>query len=196
MKLIAHRVNKVEDLIKLPHEYGVEIDLRDTVDGRIHVSHDPFSIGEDFEYYLQHHKHGTIVLNIKSERIELKVLEMLRKYGKTDYFFLDSSFPMIHLLTMNGEKQIALRFSEFEGIDTLVTMQNKVNWVWVDCFTKLPIDFNIFTKLKSMNYSLCMVSPELQGREQDILNYKKYLLKSNIVFDAICTKRHNIPIWS
>src|ERR1043165_5888963 len=115
MKFIAHRINRVEDLVNLPHEYGAEVDLRDSPDGSIHISHDPFVQGEDFENYLAHYQHGTLILNIKSERIEPKVLELLEKYSKTDYFFLDSSFPMINLLSAKGEKKIALRFSEYEA---------------------------------------------------------------------------------
>ena len=47
MEFIAHRINKLEELETLPKEYGVEIDLRDNVDGKI--NHDPFILGEDFE---------------------------------------------------------------------------------------------------------------------------------------------------
>lgn len=195
MKYIAHRINNLYDLNKLPFEFGVELDLRDTANGRIHISHDPFIVGEDFENYLKHYQHGTIILNIKSERIEFKVLELLKKYDKSDYIFLDSSFPMIYLLSEKGEKNIALRFSEFEGMDNLISMQNKVNWVWVDCFTRLPIDQVIFKQLKELNYNLCLVSPELQGREQDISSYKKYLKENGILFDAICTKSYNIQNW-
>ena len=71
-----------------------------------------------FEEYLKHYDHGTMILNIKSERIEFRVLELLKKYKVEKYFFLDSSFPMIYLLSEQGEKNIALRFSEFEGLDT------------------------------------------------------------------------------
>lgn len=196
MKYIAHRINKAEDLKKLPHEYGVEIDLRDSAEGKIHLSHDPFTIGEDFDEYLKHYRHGLMILNIKSERIEHRVLQLLQKHKISDYFFLDSSFPMIYLLSNTGEKNIALRFSEFEGIDTLVNMKGKVKWVWVDCFTKLPIDFKIFSDLKKLDYNLCLVSPELQGRENDMANYKKYLEENKIEFDAICTKSYNLQNWA
>ena len=48
--------------------------------------------------------------------IELKVLELLKKYNIKHYFFLDSSFPMIHKLSKGGEKNIAIDFPEFEGM--------------------------------------------------------------------------------
>lgn len=194
MQYIAHRINTIEELKKVPNNFGVELDLRDFED-RLILQHDPFTDGEDFEEYLKYYNHGLMILNIKSERIEHKVLELVKKYKLRDYFFLDSSFPMIFLLSKEGEKNIALRFSELEGLDTILSMKGKVEWVWVDCFTKLPIDQKSFQVLKEAGFQLCLVSPELQKRESDIEVYNDYLKRENIVFDAICTKLHNIPRW-
>ena len=192
---IAHRINTKAELADLSEEFGVEIDLRDTTDGRVHISHDPFQLGEDFENYLDSYRHGTMILNIKSERIEHKVLALLSKHPHIEYFFLDSSFPMIKLLSEEGERNMALRFSEFEGMDTLKTMQGRVDWVWIDCFSRLPIDAKIYKEIKGMNYKTCLVSPELQARPKDLEAYKKYLAEQGIVFDAICTKSYNIEVW-
>lgn len=194
MELISHRLNKKEDLAQLPEKYGVEIDLRDEK-GELILSHDPFTEGELFESYLQNYKHGTMILNIKSERIEHRVLELIQKYQIKSYFFLDSSFPMIHLLSNAGEQNIALRFSEFEGMDTLRAMAGKVKWVWVDCFTVFPLNKSIYDEMKALGYKLCMVSPELQGREEEILKYRAFCIEENIHFDAICTKEKNFVKW-
>lgn len=35
MEFIAHRINTVKELRKPPPEYGVELDLRDSLDGSI-----------------------------------------------------------------------------------------------------------------------------------------------------------------
>ena len=61
-------------------------------------------------------------------------------------------------------------------------MAGKVDWVWVDCFSRLPITLKITRLLKSLNYRLCLVSPDLQ--RQDLLaeihiNY--FLTEKNIV---------------
>lgn len=80
------------ELRELPTEYGVELDLRDDLNGRIYIQHNPFEAGEDFGDYLKEYHHGTMILNVKSERIELKILKMLPKYDVKSYFFLDSSF--------------------------------------------------------------------------------------------------------
>lgn len=195
MEFIAHRVNTIQELDGISTKYGVELDLRDSLTGRIYIQHNPFEPGEDFEEYLRHYKHGTMILNVKSERIELKIQELLKKYHIEKYFFLDSSFPMIKLLSDQGEEKIALRFSEYEGLDTVAAMQGKVRWVWVDCFSKLPLDSDIFNNIKKMGYKVCIVSPELQGQPEKIEEYKAQLETYNICPEAICTKAYNISKW-
>ena len=195
MEFISHRVNTVNDLKNTPIEFGVELDLRDNIDGSIYINHDPFVLGENFEDYLRYYQHGTMILNIKSERIEYKVLDLLKKYNIEKYFFLDSSFPMIKALTDQGESNVALRYSEFEGIDTTKLMSGRAEWVWVDCFNSFPLVESIYLKLKDMGYNLCFVSPELQGQPEKVEEYADNIKKRNINFDAICTKLYNIDGW-
>jgi len=194
MKFIAHRINTLRQLEDVPPEFGVEIDIRDHGDNLI-LQHDPYVVGEDLEPFLAAYHHGTLILNIKSERVEFRVLELLNRFGISDYFFLDSSFPMIHLLSGQGERRIALRYSELEGLDTILAMRGRVDWVWVDCFTRLPIDQDSYSTLKAAGFKLCLVSPELQGRPEDIEPYRKDLEGCGILFDAICTKLHNVNRW-
>jgi hypothetical protein len=195
MHFIAHRVNTIKDLLNTPVEYGVEVDLRDFSE-KIILQHDPFKDGESFEEYLNNYNHGTMILNIKSEGIETRVLKLIKQYNIKNYFFLDCSFPMINLLISKGEKNIALRFSEFEGMDTICHMSQKVDWIWVDCFSKLPITPENYKTIKNLNYKLCLVSPELQNQDLKLELYKNYLQKKNIIFDAICTKSYNITRWT
>lgn len=198
IEYIAHRVNTIAELREVPREYGVELDLRDDLTGRIYIQHNPFEDGEDFDSYAQEYadKHdGIMILNVKSERIEHKILEIINKYRIKRYFFLDSSFPMIKLLSDLGEKKIAIRFSEYEGMDTVRAMAGRIDWVWVDTFTLLPINHKLYMEIKQLGYKLCLVSPELQGQKEKIQLYKQKLKDMNIIFDAICTKKNNISEW-
>ena len=102
---------------------------------------------------------------------------------------------MIKLLTDMGVKQVALRFSELEGLDTIRNMAGRARWVWVDCFTKVPIDRESYEELKTLGYKLCFVSPELEGQEEKISEYRKYIEEQGIVFDAICTKSYHVKDW-
>lgn len=186
---IAHRINTVEQLKNVPAEYGVEIDLRDRGD-RLILQHDPFKDGEDFEAWLAHYRHRLIILNVKSERIEHRVLELVQKFRVADYFFLDSSFPMIRLLVKQGEKKIAVRFSEFEPIENCLALAGQVEWVWVDCFTKMPLDARSYSRLRE-HFKFCAVSPELQGRAvETIPAYAAEL--APYPMDAVCTKRPDV----
>ena len=195
MEYIAHRINTVAELKELPTEYGVELDLRDDLNGKIYIQHNPFESGEDFEEYLKNYHHGTMILNVKSERIELKILEMLPNYDVKSYFFLDSSFPMIYLLSNQGEKNVALRVSEMEGLDTPRNMAGRVNWIWVDCFTKIPIGKKEADELKALGYKICFVSPELEGQPEKLEEYAKRFNKEKIAVDAICSKANQIDKW-
>lgn len=189
-ELIAHRVNTLEQLRQTPSELGVELDLRDR-GGRLILQHEPFSNGEDFAPYLQEYQHGTMILNVKSERIEHRVLEELQGAGTVrDYFFLDCSFPMIRTLVEQGEHRIAVRFSELEPIEGPLSLAGEVDWVWVDCFTRLPLDDETYPRLKA-HFKICIVSPELQGYPLDrIAEFARQMRGYEI--DAVCTKRPDL----
>lgn len=189
MQYIAHRINTIAQLQQVPVEYGVELDLRDRGE-RLILQHDPFGDGEDFEEYLKHYRHGLMILNIKSERIEHRVLEAVRAAGVSNYFLLDSSFPMIRSLVQAGERRIAVRFSEYEPVESALALAGQVDWVWVDCFTRQPLDDRTYKLLKT-HFKLCAVSPELQGRDvATIADYRRQLAAYPV--DAVCTKRPDL----
>ena len=169
-EFIAHRINTTAELEDIDKQFGVELDLRDDhKTGKLILSHDPFTDGEYFEDYLKKYKHNTMILNIKSERIELECLKLIEKYensknnndsennnyennkenDKLKYFFLDSSFPMIYLLNKEYNNQnIACRFSEYEPINQFLEIRDKVKYLWVDCFTKFPLTPEIYKTIK------------------------------------------------
>jgi len=195
MLYCCHRINNINELKCISYEYGIEVDLRDDVQGNIHLSHDPFLQGENFDDFLKHYQHSFIILNIKSERIEYRVLELLKKYNIQEYFLLDSSFPMIYKLSQEGETKIAIRFSDYEDINTVLNMKDNIEWVWIDCFTKNPLDKTNYDLLKLAGFKLCFVSPELQNQSNKIKEYKHFFEKENIILDMICTKSYNIEKW-
>ncbi len=194
MQFIAHRINTLAQLEDIPPQFGVELDLRDFGTELI-LEHDPLKGGESFEDYLKSYRHNTMIVNVKSERVELKALELLKAHGIANFFFLDSSFPMIINLSRQGETRSAIRYSEFEGMDTVFAVKDRVQWIWVDCFSFLPLKRTSYQKLRSTGLKLCLVSPELQGRPDDIPVYAQQMLREDIEFNAICTKVYNIAKW-
>jgi hypothetical protein len=196
MEIIYHRINTLKELEEIPNNAGVEIDIRDFQNNLI-LQHDPFIGGELLEPFLKKFgdRKGNLILNIKSERIEFKIKELLEKYKIENYFFLDSSFPMIVNLLNQNETKIAIRYSEYEKEDTILNLAGKIDWIWIDCFSKIPGDSSIYKKFKKLGFKLCFVSPELQGQSNKIKEYKDYFIENNIQIDAVCSKLINSSEW-
>lgn len=194
MLKIIHRINKIKDQKKIPREYGVEIDIR-TYNKKLILNHEPFKAGDLLDEYLSNFDHAFIVLEVKEEGIEKKVIEICKKYNIKNYFLLSVSFPFIYLLSKEGIKKIAIRYSEFEDINTCLAMKNKVEWVWIDTFTKLPLDKESYIKLKNANFKICLVSPERWNRPKDIKNYVDYFVTNNIKIDAVMTSIRYSHNW-
>lgn len=189
MLFIRHRINTAQDLKTVPESMGIELDLRDEK-GALILQHDPFKTGEKFEDFLKNYKHACLILNIKTEGIEEAVLDLVKKYKVRDYFFLDVSFPAAMKLIRAGEKKIAVRFSEYEPLEQCLSLKGKADWVWVDCFTRLPLDAASYAALKP-HFKICIVSPELQQHPKEkIAEFKQQLagLKKYGPIDAVCTK--------
>lgn len=182
MLIINHRVNTIKKLIDTPEKFGVEVDIRAYKD-KLVLHHEPFVEGENFEDFLKHYHHKFIILNVKCEGIETEVIKLMDRYNIHDYFLLDVSFPFIIKLIEQGEKKIAVRFSEFESIETCLNLKGKADWVFIDNLTHLPVENNSFQKLKE-KFKLCIVSPELLNRNE--LEKTKEKLKENPV-DAVLT---------
>jgi hypothetical protein len=194
---VAHRINTIEQLDNIPKRYGVEIDVRQG-DHRLVLSHDNLDNFDEelsFTSFLESFKHTFLIVNIKTDGIEEEILDNLIYHKIENYFLLDCSFPTIVNLTSQGVKNIAVRYSEYESIFTVLNMKDKVKWVWVDCFTKMPMTKHEYDVLKLGGFKICVVSPELQSQEEKIEEYRDFFIKNDIIPDMICTKYHNIKKW-
>jgi hypothetical protein len=194
MYLVAHRINTRDELAALDEGCPIEFDLRDS-GGKILVTHDPFTDGEDFAEFVRLLKGRFLIVNIKSEGIEYKVLELLKVNGCVDFFLLDCSPPMMVKLSAAGETRLAIRFSELETLETVLRWGGRAQWVWVDCFFGRTLTKKIVNELKEKGFKLCLVSPDLQKRPEDIESYIDYLRENNCVVDAICSKVARFSEW-
>ena len=189
MRLIAHRRNTLAELLKTPVEYGVEVDVR-SFGNRLVIHHDPFVDGEDLSCWLDQYQHGTLILNVKEEGLEQRLIDLMNERGIEDFFFLDQSFPFIIKTAHQGERRCAVRVSEYEHVDTALTLAGKIDWVWVDCFNRFPLSGADASRLHQAGFKLCLVSPELQQRtgEGEIPALVRLLAERGIVPEAVCTK--------
>ncbi len=193
MNIIAHRRNSVAELLSTPTQYGVEVDIRSRGQELI-IHHDPYAEGICFEDWLSHYQHSTLILNVKEEGLEERLIHLMQSRGCEDYFFLDQSFPCLVKLSGRGEKRCAVRVSEFESMETALSLAGRVKWAWVDCFTRFPLTGDQAELLQNVGLHLCLVSPELQGRhaETEIPALIEVLNQQGILAEAVCTKRPDL----
>lgn len=193
MKIISHRRNTLEELKQTPEKYGVEVDIR-SYGEKLIIHHDSCVAGNSFEEWVSEYKNNTLILNVKEEGLEERIIQLMEKYEIEDYFFLDQSFPFLVKWSNSGVHRAAVRVSEFESVETALTLAGKVDWVWVDCFTHFPLSPEESQRLKQAGFKLCLVSPELQGRdaEKEIPELIQLLEELEILPEAVCTKRPDL----
>ena len=189
MLRIMHRVNTIDQLIKTPLELGVEVDIR-SQNKELIIHHEPFQKGESFSKWVSFFKHKILILNVKEEGLETRLLKLMTQYSIKNFFFLDQSFPFLRKTVFMGENRCAIRVSEYENIETVLALTGKVEWVWVDCFTHFPLNLQQSNILQKNGFKLCFVSPELQGRSEllHIKKFRKNIESLGIIGDAVCTK--------
>ena len=191
MLIIKHRVNTSKKLRELKECFGAEIDIRSNKKDLI-ISHDPFKKGEKLSNWLNEFKHKFIIFNIKEEGIEFELYKLIKKFKIKNYFLLDQSFPFyINNLTSFG-KNSSIRISEFEGMNRAIKLKKYTSWLWVDHFSKFPLNINQIKILKLSKFKFCIVSPELineKNVKKKISFIKKIFKDASIAIDAVCTKR-------
>jgi hypothetical protein len=200
MLKIVHRINRAEDLRKIPEEYGVEVDVRG-YGNRLLLNHDPIDTPHKYDGlddYLQGYHHQFIIFNIKEAGYEEQVIRTAKDKGIENYFLLDVEFPFLYRATRrDGFRKIAVRYSEAEPIE-FVEAQKRGNvplldWVWIDTNTRLPLDRNIVDRLNG--FKTCLVCPDRWGRPEDIEPYFRAMRNLNFMPDAVMTSLDHVGLW-
>ena len=188
MIIIKHRVNTIGQLKKTPKKYGVEIDLRSG--GKlIYLQHDPFKKGEKFEKWIKFFNHRLVVLNVKEEGLENKIIRTLKKNKVKDFFFHDQTFSS--LLKYKKKTKSSVRHSEFEEIKGKKYIFKHIKWLWIDHFTKFSLDISFYKFLKRNKVKICIVSPELVNIKHvsKIKGFINKLVTKKMKINAVCTKK-------
>ena len=194
MKIIAHRINTINELRNLPAEYGVEIDVRGWGKDLV-LNHEPLEPGDRLNDYLAEcGSDRFVIFNIKESGIEAHVHDLAKKHHIKDYFLLDVEFPYLYRAARAGESRIAIRYSEDESIETVLKYRDLADWVWIDTITKLPLSPEIAKKLDG--FKLCLVCPQRRGRPKDIAPYRQELEQSGIKLSAVMTSKKHFIDWT
>jgi hypothetical protein len=192
MEFIIHRVNTIKELLEIPQKFGVEIDIR--ANGKdLVLNHEPFQGGELLNDYLDHYRHGTLILNIKESGIEKNVLEIMKQKKIKNYFLLDCEYPYILTREKSNFLDIAVRFSCEESIDTVQYQIGNLKWVWIDTFHENPIRIDHLKILK--NFSTCMVCPSRWGLQDKIPSYINLFDQYNWKPNAVMTSLDFYKLW-
>ena len=175
MRILAHRglwnadqAGNSKEALRgaLTHGFGFESDVRDS-GGELVISHNiPSYDAWPFEQALDLlEKQGdqfAFAINIKADGLKNLLGDALRRHGIQNYFLVDMSVPQ-----MVEFAEVGLRFvtrqSEFEQEPVLY---EKAAGVWIDGFRTIDwINEELLTKHLSAGKDVCLVSPELHGRE-------------------------------
>ncbi|MCB9682144.1 MAG: hypothetical protein H6733_11825 [Alphaproteobacteria bacterium] len=189
MIVVAHRRNTVAELAATPPELGVEVDVRSFGD-RLVVVHDPFVDGVPFETWLRGYRHALLVVNTKEEGLVEHVLPVLRAHGVERFFFLGPPVPELLPFAAHGERRFSVRVSEVHHPGTALALADRVDWVWLDGFAGFPVDAATARALHDAGLAVCLVSPELYGRDPDEVDaYAAAARATGVPFAAVCTRQ-------
>jgi hypothetical protein len=190
MKIYRHRINHSDVLREISAEYGVEIDIR-SIGRDLILEHDPFVTGELFSEWLKSWNGQSLILNVKEDALEERILQLLEEFAVKDYFFLDQSFPSMQRLRSQGNQNFAARVSDLEDITT--ALSSGANWVWLDSFSgEWEYLLDTVDLITSNGQKTCLVSPELQrlDSELELIRLKNILVSEGLKIDAVCTKKY------
>lgn len=194
MIIVRHRINTIKGLNSVPPQYGVELDIRATPDGRLILNHEPFAEGEDFEAYLQHWHHAFGMFNIKEAGVEDRVHALAVKYQIKNYFVFDLETPYLwKVADTPAGKHAAVRFSEDECIHTALAFKSRIGWVWIDTKTRFPLDQEVVEQLHG--FKTALVCPERWGRPDDIPAYIARMKELNFKLDLVMTAAPYVTLW-
>ena len=160
---------------------------------RLVVHHDPFQEGLDFNEWLVAFRHAFTIFNVKEEGLEREVRDRAVAAGIERFFMLDLSFPALLRMARLGERRLAVRVSEYEPVQQALLLAGMVEWVWLDVYFGFPVNKAEVIALKTAGLKLCLVSPELHGRDvEEITEMQKQMARDGLVMDAVCTKFPNL----
>ena len=107
--------------------------------------------------FLKEYDHSLIVANIKESGIEDLTFSIFEEFNVYKFFLLDVEFPYIYKNFKTRGDNLSLRFSELEPKFLNTTLIDKVQWLWIDSFTELPINEESVKYFKK--FESCLVSP-------------------------------------
>lgn len=169
--------------------FGVETDVRD-YDGQLVVAHDMPTrplvyLEEFFQLYKSYGADLTLALNIKSDGLQDELCRLIAEYRVTNYFLFDMSTPE-GLSYLKTNLVTFTRQSEYEETPPYYSL---ADGIWLDEFNGHWINDEIIAYHLSNKKEVCIVSPDLHGRDysEEWKHYKSIEQSSGSAKIMICT---------
>lgn len=145
--------------------FGTETDVRDS--GRqLVISHDMPNGGEmtllDFLTILDN-RALPLAINVKADGLAVPVMEAMETKGVMDWFVFDMSVPDMRAYLRAG----APVFTRMSEVERKPAWLEQATGVWLDAFSGSWYDANQIAALLENGKRVCVVSPELHGRESE-----------------------------
>lgn len=172
MKIISHRgywKNHSEKNKKISFDrsfelgFGIETDIRDHM-GRLVISHDvPTGSESDMSELVSLFKGNNLLLalNVKSDGLAPLIKEMMGGRDPSSWFVFDMSIPDMRCHLKLGNPVFA-RMSEVESYPPWF---DTVSGIWLDSFDRDWYKIDLIQDLLTQGKRVCIVSPELHGRD-------------------------------
>lgn len=165
--------------------FGVETDIRDC-NGELVISHDCPLVNSELpklnellnlaENYASK-KPLTLALNVKSDGLASLLNDSISRINRKnlDFFVFDMSVPDMRAYFSQGFDVFA-RLSEVEKMPAWLS---KCSGIWLDSFEGEWFDLDLITEYLQKDKRVCVVSPELHGRDKSYLWNLLYPLRNN-----------------
>lgn len=146
--------------------FGTETDVRDQA-GDLVISHDPPRSGAmRLDALLDLFVDGggielPLAMNVKADGLAAGLARAFAGRG-LDWFVFDMSFPDLREQLRAGNPTFA-RMSEFEAFPD--HLHGQIKGIWLDAFEGDWFDATVVERLLDRGLDVCVVSPELHGRD-------------------------------
>ncbi len=200
MKIISHRGywhDRTEKNTETAFErsfrlgFGTETDFRDFL-GDLVIAHDPprekpLDADRCFSLLARHDPNLPLAINIKADGLQHLLKKALAEYGLTNYFLFDMSVPD----AVQSLKQGLRCFTRQSDLEPAPSFYKEAAGVWMDGFFTDWITPEAIRPHLKAGKQVCLVSPELHGREHrrlwdllagasDLLDHPDLLLCSDL----------------
>ena len=169
--------------------FGIETDMRD-YNGDLVIAHEiahknDMKARTFFELYKNLNSKSVLAINIKADGLQLELKALLQEFKIENYFVFDMSVPDALVYVRSGLTSYT-RQSEYEHSPSFYDL---AQGVWLDEFETHWITEKVLKEHMNRDKKLCIVSPELHGRDyhREWANYKQIINKLSLENIMLCT---------